>query len=406
TRYEIGSITKVFTGLLLAARVADQKVQLTNTIEDFLPDSIELNDHIGAIQLVQLATHSSGLSRQANNLHTKGYRATNPYAHYTPQLLLEEIEEHELVFESGKSFSYSNLGMGLLGHLLSNSKNQNYIESLSQSVLHPLKMNQTLTSLTGEHIAYGHTFNVAMDSWDFEALAGAGDLTSNIHDLLLFLSAQLGYRETPLKHAIELSQKQHFQVEKNKVIGLGWGIYKLENGDQLYRHNGRTAGFCSFIGFLKQAKKGVVVLSNSSQKGVDDIGLYFLDDSFKPEHQEKSIAYVVSELLERKDTLTTIDLLRAIQINGLNKDWGELNLLGYTYLKQQTNEKAIQVFKLNTMLYPNSADGYDSLGAAFFKDNQLEQSLLNYQKALEIDPNYSNAKNMIAKINRKIHSTK
>ncbi|MEM9723781.1 MAG: serine hydrolase [Bacteroidota bacterium] len=96
--YEIGSITKVFTGLLLADRVTRKELQLTDTLGSLLPNSIALKSPIGTVQLKQLATHSAGFGRQPSNLHTEGYNPTNPYAHCTGQLL-----QQELYLESGRT---------------------------------------------------------------------------------------------------------------------------------------------------------------------------------------------------------------------------------------------------------------------------------------------------------------
>ena len=399
TLYEIGSITKVFTGLLLAEQVVNGKIRLTDSIRRFLPDSLRVDDSLEAIHLKQLATHSSGVKRLPSNLHSAGYNPANPYAHYTGDLLMEELEEHSLLFEPGEASRYSNFGMGMLGYVLSEGEGESYVNSLIQHVLAPLNMNYTSTSLAGNNTAKGYVYEVPVDPWDFEALAGAGALTSNVYDMLFFLAAQLGLTETALQPAIQLSQQSHFQVEEGKSIGLAWGMYQLDNGDTLYRHNGGTGGFRSFVGFLKRAKKGVIVLTNSSQAGVDDLGLHQLGTSFELLTDFRpSIAKQVSGILEHQPLDTFREMLAQQEIDSLNTDWGELNLLGYTYLKKREIKKAIQAFELNVELYSHSADGWDSLGEAYYEGRQLDESLRCYRKALEINPNYLNASKMIEQI--------
>lgn len=398
TLYEIGSVTKVFTGLLLADRVVNGDVQLTDAIGKYFPDSVAGNERIRDIQLVQLATHSGGFGRQPRNLQAGGYDPANPYAHYTGELLLEEMKDYRLGFEPGERSQYSNLGMSLLGYLLSDKEGKDYTRCLSDHVLGPLSMTQTKAHFEGDNLAQGYVYAVPAPSWDFDALAGAGVLKSNVHDMLLFLSAQLGLDETSLDEAVQLSQQPHFPIEAGKAIGLGWGIYDLENGDRLYRHNGGTAGFRSFIGFVKPSKKGVIVLTNSNA-GVDDIGLHYLDTTFELVTDHKnSIATVLSALIEREGLVAVDEQFADLPKDSLNTNWGELNLLGYTYLKQKENNKAIKVFSLNNVLHPDSADGFDSLGEAYFNDEQWAASLRAYEKALKLDPDYENARRMIGKI--------
>ncbi len=399
TTYEIGSITKVFTGLLLAEAVVSQDIELTDSISQFLPPALELNDTISSLRLVQLATHSAGLARQPYNLQSEGYVATNPYAHYNEKLLFDELKNHQLRFKPGDRSQYSNLSMSLLGYLISKNEEKDYFTSLSENILDPLQMQQTSATLTGNNKTIGHTFKVPVESWNFDVLAGAGVLKSNVNDMLMFLSAQLGLVETPLNQAIKISQQLHYAIDDKKAIGLGWGIYTLENGDTLYRHNGGTAGYRSFTGFLKKAKVGVMVLTNSSNAGVDDLGLHQLDDAYDLKTDYKSsIASAVSTILEQNGNIELTELRSNIEIDSLNSQWGELNYLGYTYLKKNEFDKAIKVFQLNTEIHPNSADGFDSLAEAYYNNGQLDKSLQNYEKAIAIDTEYENAKRMIKKI--------
>lgn len=399
TAYEIGSITKVFTGLLLAEAVITKDINLTDSIGKFLPTTLKLNDTISSLRLEQLATHSAGLARQSYNLRSKGYVATNPYAHYDENLLLDELKNHQLRFKPGDQSQYSNLSMSLLGYLMSKPEGKDYFTSLSENVLEPLAMQQTTATFTGNNNTRGYTFKVPVDSWNFDVLAGAGVLKSNINDMLLFLSAQMGLTKTSLKQAIKISQQIHYSIDDEKAIGLGWGIYSLESGDTLYRHNGGTAGYRSFVGFLKKAKVGVMVLTNSSHVGVDDLGLHQLADSFDLNTDFKpSIANSVSTILEQNEHIKFDELRLNIRHDTVNSKWGELNFLGYTYLKKKEFDKAIKVFQLNNEIHPNSADGYDSLAEAYYSKGQFDESIQNYEKALAIDADYENAKRMIATI--------
>lgn len=400
TNYEIASVTKVFTGLLLGEAVASEKMKLEDPISEYLPRNLRLNDTLSGINLKQLATHSAGLYRESKNLHSAGYNPSDPYAHYHEKLLFEELESNPVSYTPGEKFQYSNLGMSLLGYLVSKHNGSNYQKSIKKNVLKPLGMENTSTIMPGKNKAMGHVYDLQINNWNWNVLAGAGSLKSNIHDMLQFLAAQMGLKNTSLDKAIAISQKKHFIVNDGFSVGLGWGIRALENGDTLYRHNGQTDGYTSFIAFLKNAKKGVVVLTNSSNLGVDDLGMHQLTDAYELKDFKKSIATVVSNRLEENLNIDLIAFQETIDKNEWSTEFHELNFLGYAYLKRNENKKAIEVFTLNILLHPDSADGFDSLAEAYFEDGQLDKSLEYYEKVLAIDSNYQNAKMMIEKINK------
>ena len=128
-------------------------------------------------------------------------------------------------------------------------------------------MSDTAVGLTPplrERLATGHDEQLGpVANWDFAVLAGAGVLRSTVYDLLIFLEANLGLRETPLREAMERTHApQAADPAMGMDIGLGWII--AEEGDrQFVWHNGATGGYSSFIGFDPQAREGVVILSNS-----------------------------------------------------------------------------------------------------------------------------------------------
>ena len=117
--FEIGSITKVFTGLLLAQAVIEKKTRLESTLSEILgPGQWFADPRVARITLLQLATHTSGLPRLPGNL-TGGAVEGDPYAKYDRSLLSEAVAAMKLENDGPHPWSYSNLGVGLLGDLLS-----------------------------------------------------------------------------------------------------------------------------------------------------------------------------------------------------------------------------------------------------------------------------------------------
>lgn len=283
TLYEIGSVTKVFTALILADMVQKGELKFDDPISKFLPKSVKTPARKGKeITLLDLATQRSGLPRMPDNFSPKDQ--TNPYADYTIEQMYDFISKFTLSRDIGSKYEYSNLGVGLLGHILSLKARVNYEKLLRDRICNPLKLDKTIITLTPELqaiLATGHDeTGQSVANWDISTLAGAGALRSNVNDLLLFLSANLGFTKTVLSSAME---QTHISRDStgypNLDIGLAWHILK-NFGAEIIWHNGGTGGYASFIGFDKKKKMGVVVLSNSTNS-IDDIALHILNENYK-----------------------------------------------------------------------------------------------------------------------------
>ncbi len=277
TIFEIGSITKVFTSILLADMVEQGELALEDPIERFLPGSIDAPKRNGAsITLEQLATHTSGLPRMPTNFAPAD--AANPYADYSVDQLYAFLDGYRLPRDIGVSYEYSNYGAGLLGHILALHAGVSYEELVRRRILDQLGMTATGITLTPDltdRLAAGHVGTAVVPHWDIPTLAGAGALRSNAHDMLIFLRANLGLTESALLSAMRTTHHpRHTAGSPNMHVGLGWHI--RSGSQEVVWHNGGTGGYRSFVGFATATETGVVVLTNSSQSA-DDIGLHLLD---------------------------------------------------------------------------------------------------------------------------------
>lgn len=277
TIFEIGSITKVFTSLALTDMVNRKELALDDATSKHLPESVRMPERNGkSITLRDLSMHTSGLPRVPGNLNPKDPQ--NPYADYTVDDLYQFLSGHTLPRDSGAEVEYSNLGAGLLGHILARRAGTDYESLIRTHITQPLGMPDTAITLSPsmqQRMATGHNAMLAqVANWDLPALAGAGALRSSAHDMLTFLEAFLGYRETPLAPAMKAMLEVRRPAGKTQFeIGLGWCIL----GETVW-HDGGTGGFRSFVGYAPKARTGVVVLSNASTlSGVDDIALHLLN---------------------------------------------------------------------------------------------------------------------------------
>jgi len=281
TVFEIGSTTKVFTSLLLADMAQRSEVALTDPAAKYLPPGVKMPERNGrAITLEDLARHRSGLPRLPANLDASK-NPSNPYATYSVNQLYEFLSSYQLPRDIGAEFEYSNLGMGLLGHILSLAAGKDYETLIRTRICAPLGMGSTAINLSPEmksRLAAGHNDQFKpTPNWDIPTLAGAGALRSTANDMLSFLAAQLGYKESALTPAIKTTLARRTSSNPGMEIGLGW-IVRPKTDSEIVWHNGGTGGYRTFAGFDPKARTGVVVLSNvSTAGGVDDIGFHLLD---------------------------------------------------------------------------------------------------------------------------------
>jgi serine-type D-Ala-D-Ala carboxypeptidase/endopeptidase len=281
TIFEIGSMTKVFTSLLLSDMVQHGELRLDDPVAKYLPATVTMPQRGGKqITLIDLATHTSGLPRMPQNFTPKNRE--NPYADYSVDQLYQFLSGYTLPRDIGSQYEYSNLGGGLLGQALSRRAGVDYETLVRQRITGPLGMRDTGIALSPDlraRLARGHTDTLQpAANWDLPTLAGAGALRSDAKDVLTFLGAELGYVDTPLKGAM----KAQIEVRRptgspNLKVALAWHILTPAGGDEIVWHNGGTGGYRTFMGFDAKTGVGVVVLTNAAtQAGGDDIGFHIL----------------------------------------------------------------------------------------------------------------------------------
>jgi CubicO group peptidase (beta-lactamase class C family) len=303
TVFEIGSVTKVFTSLLLSDMVQRGQMALTDPVSKYLPAGVRMPQRNGKqITLQDLATHTSGLPRLPANLKPKD--PANPYADYSVAQLYEFLSSYELTRDIGSQYEYSNLSGGLLGHVLTLRAGMDYEAMVRARITAPLNMKSTSIALSPEmkaRMAVGHDDKLKpVANWDLPALPGAGALRSTANDLLTFLAANLGYIKTPLAPAMAaMLDVRRPTGAPGLDVALAWHIFSMPLGGTVIWHNGGTGGYRSFIGYDPKTRIGVVVLANAeTAAGVDDIGLHLLNtkapllngSAFLPPKERKQVA--------------------------------------------------------------------------------------------------------------------
>lgn len=281
TRFELGSVTKVFTSLLLAESELRGKVTRLDPAAKFLlPTDAAAPNALAKISLVSLATHTSGLPRLPANIGISPDTQPDPYATYDRALLLEALRVHGAVATAGRQVAYSNFGVAVLGEALGQAWGQGYAAALNEHVLAPLGLSAMRLGLAGQpdpaDLAFGHGGDARRPAaWKFDAFAAAGALQGSARELGSFLRFCLKPEGSALAPALAATlQPQHRVEAMGGWIGLGW--FLSENSDRaLAWHNGATAGSRAFVAFDRVAGVGVAVMTNRAL-AIDPFGFRLL----------------------------------------------------------------------------------------------------------------------------------
>jgi CubicO group peptidase (beta-lactamase class C family) len=286
--FEIGSVSKTFTGLLLAQMVEQKKARLDEPVRALLPAGTVAAPASGAeITLLDLSAQRSGLPRLPENFHPADPQ--DPYADYDTKALYAYVASHGVAAPAKPAFEYSNLGVGLLGQALAERAHATYDALLRREITGPLGMRDTVVTipaaLRGRFVEGHGEDHKPAHAWSFAALAGCGAIRSTAADMLTYVEAQLhpdhlppASRATPegrtLAKAIAASHLIEEDAGHGMHVALNW-IHVDATGT--YWHNGATGGHSTFVAFNPDGDFGVVVLYNASvgeRMFADEVGTH------------------------------------------------------------------------------------------------------------------------------------
>jgi serine-type D-Ala-D-Ala carboxypeptidase/endopeptidase len=290
TLFDIASITKPFTGLLLQDMIERGEMKLDDPVSKYLSSSVRMPTRNGKeITLLHLVTHTSGLPHIADNLNPK--RVDNPFADYTVEELNAFLSGYKLTRDPGTTFEYSSLGAGLLGHVIALKAGTNYESLVVDRICRPLGMDSTRITLTPElksRFATGHNqLGEAVLSWDRETQLGGSALRSTANDMLKFLSANLGLTPSSLTPLMEKTHVVHLDQTLGLDFGLAWIIARWPQEREIIWHAGGAPGYVTFAGFDKARRRGVVILSSSGDLDVVTMGFLLLGSEWQPDKRPK-----------------------------------------------------------------------------------------------------------------------
>jgi serine-type D-Ala-D-Ala carboxypeptidase/endopeptidase len=279
TLFRIGSITKAFTGQVLASLAADGVVSLADPLTKYCPEFIApISEGGRPIRLIDLATHSAGLPREVP--HEPGPPG-DPFVNITPNAFTAWLKANPLMFTPGTAVSYSNFGFDLLAVALSRAAGQPYADLLDARVIRPLGLRETsFAPSTGQaaRIMQGHNFDGSPmpNAQTGDVIVGSGGLYSSARDLIAWLEWHLDRfsneraAERLIDHAAYLWRdglNAVFGMDESgrmDAMSLAWVITEPE-GDRplIMQKSGGLQGVFSYVSFAPARGIGVCAAINA-----------------------------------------------------------------------------------------------------------------------------------------------
>lgn len=268
TIYELASIGKIFTTSAAQILAERGEISFDDSIDNYLNPTVKICEKAKNITLGQLATHTSGLPSFPESFIPKIKDELNPYKDLTRSDLYDYLATCENLGEAGK-FDYSNLGMGVLGHILELKTGKSYEAIVKDEIVNRLEMKNTTIALSAEQqklLAQGYNEQGNPNPvWEDSVLTGAGSFLSNAEDMTKFIRANFDASRSEISGSL---LKTH-EKQTGGETGLGWHYYSrffavLTDEENVIWHNGGAGGYASFIAINKRTKSGVIVLSNTT----------------------------------------------------------------------------------------------------------------------------------------------
>lgn len=265
--FELGSVTKVFTALLLADMTVRKELELHDSVNELLGARASIREDI---HLLHLATHTSGLPRSPTDFTME----------YSEEQLYEFLSQYAFPREVGKKFKYSNVGFGLLGHTLALQQGTSYEQLILSRICRPLQMMDSRIRMSPEqssrhadgHSATGQkipTRELPATYWP------AGALRSTLNDMLKFLKVNIAPDQGKLGKAILMTHKPRVPSIPHTWTGLAWNVTSTGVSSVIW-HEGQIQSHYAFIGLVREQGIGAVVLASSGIP-LTDVGLHILD---------------------------------------------------------------------------------------------------------------------------------
>lgn len=409
TVYEIGSISKTFGSLLLAQSITAGKAKPDDELRRYLPgDYANLAYQGKPVRLIDLVTTTSGLPDNLpdfgglvkdvppDQITTKIAQALNAYSQ---DMLLKDLQSVSLASAPGSTPKHSNLAAELVGISVANIEGQPFDRLLAARIEKPFGMQSGIGNGRKALMATGYNDGGAIaPPLDAPVILAAGGLHYSAADMAHYIAAQLKGGDA----AIALTHQPAWRSDA-KTVGYNWSINQTTDGETRLSHTGGTFGFSSLIDLYPESNYGIVFLTNRSNATLQGQLWQMSDNIMRRVWGESPGFTALKAMLDKEGYAHVGDAVTQVRKTypRLTLSEDDVNLWGYHLLKAKQTRQAINVFAYNTEQHPNSANAFDSLAEARKAAGDIKQSISDYRRSLELNPQNDNARKQIAEMESK-----
>jgi CubicO group peptidase (beta-lactamase class C family) len=392
TKFRIGSVTKQFTATIILQLVEEGKIKLDGKITDYLTDYRK--DTGDRVTIHHLLNHTSGIPSYTSRPDFGAAIMRNPYKVTD---FVKQLTSGDLEFEPGTKFTYNNSGYVLLGAIIEKVTGKPYETVLTERILKPLGMTNSGYDSTAPLMARRASGYEKRPSGyvnapylDMSLPYAAGSMYSTVEDLYKWDQA--------LHEGKILSAESKKLMFTPGLSNYGYGIRitdeaigKSELKTKIIGHGGGINGFNSLLTRATDKGQTVIILDNVGQGGrhrqiTNSIIAILNNQAFDTPKQ--SISEALYKLAEKDVALAVAEYrkLKATKADSYDFAETELQGLGYQLVGMKRLQDAVEIFKLNVEMFPKSSNAYDTLGETYLELGQKDLALVNYKKAVELDP--------------------
>ena len=403
TVYEIGSISKTFTSLLLAHAVLEKRVSLNDDIRKYLPGAYPNLTFGGQpIKLVHLANTTS---RLPDNLpEPTAARPADPDSAvagivkslrtYTKQNFYDDLHQARLDTLPGLLPRHSNVATQLLAYILEGVYQAPYADLVARYINKPLQMNG-LASAAPLLIGYnekGHP----MPRLDLPTVVAAGGLRYSAADMVKYLRYQLAEKDP----AVVLAHQLTWGNAEAQAIGFNWNLEKTVDSKRKLQHSGGTFGCASYCEFYPAQKFGIILLSNESDRTTQSSLQATAGQVVEALYGVPPAMQALRKALAKSDFKNASATFAAVkkQYPDLHLTEEYVNIWGYQVLRRGQPQQALELFKLNVSLFPQGWNTYDSLAETYENLGAQQPAIDNYRRSLALNPKNDNAAQHLQKL--------
>ncbi|MEO7445296.1 MAG: alpha/beta fold hydrolase [Ferruginibacter sp.] len=418
SKFRVGSVTKQFTSMLIMQLVNEGKINLQNTITDYLPHyRKETGD---SITIHQLLTHSSGLPNYTDNDY---FFKNDSKLHFSVNDFIRIYCSGDPAFKPGTRFSYSNSGYFILGAIIEAVTKKTYIEVLDERILQPLKMEHTgydrseklITNRASGYVRQMDGFENS-EFLDMGLPFAAGSIYSTVEDLFLWNQALAAGKLIPQElyrklytGYLPVEEIPFFKNDKDSVA-YGWFVKHFDKSDSsqtatMIWHSGGINGFLSQLARFPEEGYFIALLDNT-EGAVEPLLKDIISVLYDLPVTDNKINFIntlrqkimISSVKDAYQYYLSLDSVAKKQFDFSGAE-GQINRWGYELLNDKKNvDDALKMFEINVKQFPNSSNVYDSYGEALMRAGNIPLAIENYKKSITLDSTKNNGKTMLSSL--------